>query len=200
MHTIDEIEAKFAFRLPDLYKALVSDGRTDTGAVDSTYLWLHEAEWMPLEDIWGYSPQDIDLPGFVPFAFTGAGDLWCWWPEQDREAVVLCPSDCQMGEFDAPSLAHFLYRRCLDYAMGGFDVEDESAARQQLAAWSQTLSRYLPARWCAHLSSLSQAPLEGWTRKKMFGSGFLSIDEYDAVVARELAFPRLNQEFRWTRP
>src|SRR5215475_13184716 len=43
------------------------------------YLWVHEAEWIPPDEIPQYDLWRPNIiPGLIPFAFSGAGDNWCW--------------------------------------------------------------------------------------------------------------------------
>jgi len=77
----ESIESKYGFALPSAYREMNELGWFDT-CDKSRYLWISEAEWMRPDEIFSYEPLEYHKPGFVPFAFTGAGDHWCWWPAE----------------------------------------------------------------------------------------------------------------------
>jgi len=195
MNTIyDAIESKYGFSIPDPYRQMHQLGWFD--ARDRAgYLWVFQAEWLTPQEILSYDRLDYHKPGFVPFAFTGAGDNWCWWPSE--HSVVLCPHDCLEGEFDAPDFLGSIYRRTLEYAGGGFDRENEREARQQLRDWAARFTRFFQPAWIDTLIAASQAPLTRWERGYDHGWGFLSLDEQEAIVRRDLPFDRLGERFQW---
>lgn len=165
------------------------------------YFWLSEAEWMPPDEIADYEFEDYQKPGFVPFASTGGGDHWCWWPSEHPEVVVFCPHDSCEGEFYAPSFIGLIYRCLLDYARYVSD-EEEHEIRQYLRASATHLSPYLPDSWKDTLNNLASAQ-----RVQQFspngreaGLGLLTQERYQEIVQRDLTFPLLDQVFEWIYP
>jgi hypothetical protein len=149
------IEAAHSFELPAEFVALHVDGSLDQAS--PRYLWLFEAEWIPVREIAG--PAVNLRARLVPFAFTGAGDLWCW--DLDRTgthgpAVVECPRDEELGSLYAPSFRGFLLRRTLDYAGGGYD--DVAVAREQLRAWVKDFAPLFPAAWTTFVRQVADGP------------------------------------------
>lgn len=72
---------------------------------------------MPLPDILNYQFESYHLPGFVPFAFTAGGDLWCWRPVKGgavEPPVVECPHDCEEGSVYAADFGSAIYRHLLE--------------------------------------------------------------------------------------
>lgn len=194
-----QIEERYGFRIPDEYRALQERGLV-AGPDPASELWLLEVEWMPLEEIRDYQFQDYQKPGFVPFGFTGRGDLWCWWPEgadPQGTPVVLCPHDDMMAHVEAPHLMGFLYRRVLDYVSGGFDPEDEAEAREHVRDWHRLIGSEVPAAWAETVAALSGRPLVSWQEAHFTASGFVAPEEYQQLLQRDLSFPRLDQEFPW---
>jgi hypothetical protein len=192
MTIYDEIEAKYGFAIPAEYQEMERLGWLDPSDM-SRYLYMFEAEWFRPEKILRYQPLDFHKPGFVPFAFTGGGDNWCWWPAEN--CVVLCPHDCLEGEFDAPDFLGSIYRRTLEYASGG--QESEGEARKQLREWAKRLTAFFPPHWIKTISDAAEAPLVRWERGNDYGNGFLTLDEQEAILRRDLAFPRLGEKFEW---
>jgi hypothetical protein len=118
MDIYDAIEAKYGFPIPAVYRRIEAEGSFEfrhpgqffDPANEPTYLWIPEAERLKPEEILAYQPYPEALPGFVPYAQTGARDHWCWWPDEDAEVVVECPHDSSFGRFDAPNFIASLYR------------------------------------------------------------------------------------------
>jgi hypothetical protein len=198
------IKAKHGFEIPAAYRRLEQKGLFDfknpgtpCDPLDESYLWVPEAEWMGPQEILEYEGPPYQRPGFVPFAFTGAGEPWCWWPEQDPEAVVGLPIACA-GVFDAPNFIGSIYRRFIEYAIYVDEGEDEEQARGFFTLWARQLRDDFPAAWIDLLRRLSQADAASWELGEARGRGLLHPTTQDEIISRDLAFPRLNEEFEWT--
>lgn len=197
MKIFEQIEAKYGMVLPDAYRVMAESGWFDVTRNDQ-YLWLYESEWLAPVDILHYEPQEYHKPGFVPFAHTGGGDHWCWWPE--KGVIVLCPHDFELGEYDSPTFESFLYRRCLHYAHGGFIREEETETRELLVQWAERLAVFFPPHWVVQLKDLAKARLKEWNHCGFLEYGLLGLREYQTILERELNFPQLNQRFQWMIP
>src|SRR5689334_1633542 len=121
------ISERYGFSVPEEYRRLASRGLLNLGAAahasafyePGSYLWLHEMEWFSLEEIINFEFQPYHLPGFVPFAFTGGGDFWCWQPSfADGRGirVLLCHHDSEFATVYAPNFKTALFRQALDFA------------------------------------------------------------------------------------
>lgn len=193
----EAVAARYQFDIPDEYRRMESRGWFNLAESKAHYLWLHEAEWLRLNEIADYQFADYHKPGFVPFAFNGAGDLWCWWPEATQNSitpVVLCPHDCREGQFYAPNFLGFLYRQILDYAtVGWIDADEEEAAREWLRRWHDRFLEFFPRAWSETVMTIANKPLiiNG------HGAGFIIEGENSDIIERDCAFPKLNQRFEW---
>jgi hypothetical protein len=207
-----QIERRYGFALPPDYRMMrgrgwfdfdpAKDGNVAFDPVGCRYLWLNEMEWMPLQAIRDFAFPDYCLDGFVPFAFTGGGDLWCWHPPSsagDNVPVVLCPRDSNMAEFYAPHFLASLYRQVLDYARGPFAHADEGLAHSHLSRWAADLGPLLPPPWRVTLGRLQGAELRPWQRNGRTFRTLLPDEEYRAIVRRDLHFPNLDRKFKWTQ-
>lgn len=194
MNPYTAIEAKYGFAIPDDYRRMEHDGFFDLKN-DATYLWIHEAEWMRPDEILAFEPFPDQKPGFIPFAFTGAGDYWCWWPKEDPKAVVSLIHDEGLGHFDAPDFLGSIYRRCLQ---AGLEIyPDEAEVRQHYATWATRLAGYFPALWIETLRAIGAAPVIQQYMGKLPYQSLLIRQQYKDLVNRDLAFARLDEEFEW---
>jgi len=113
-------------------------------------------EWYSLHDIAEFEFESSHLPGFVPFAFTGGGDYWCWQPEYTDERgtrVVCCYRDYELANVYAPNFATGLYRQALAVCQ-----ETELDVPAFLRRWASDLADIFPVRWCQRLRDLAERP------------------------------------------
>jgi hypothetical protein len=106
-----------------------------------------------------------------------------------------------MADVHAPHFLGSIYRVILEYA-ASFDVEDESEAREHLRRWTETFGLFFPSLWRETLQSIMERPPIAWQYKMPKGSiindyGFITWEEYQAFVQRDLQFPELDKEFMW---
>src|SRR4051812_29072900 len=71
----DRILARFAFAIPDLYRAMAAAGLFASRGVDA--LFLTDLEWLTPEEMGDFESPDYQVRGLVPFAKSARGDLWC---------------------------------------------------------------------------------------------------------------------------
>ena len=207
MNVYNAIEAKFGFAIPAVYRRIEAEGSFKLRhpgqffdpANEPTYLWIPEAEWLKPEEILAYKPFPEALPGFIPFAQTGAGDYWCWWPKENPEVVVQCPHDSSFGRFDAPNLMASLYRRCLEFATNEIEPEQEDWTRRNFVHWAERLKHYLPQDWIDELRSLAQAPLVDRTIGKLAIRVLMTPPDCTDRIRRDLDFAELDEKFLWCR-
>jgi hypothetical protein len=214
--TLDELDERvrerWGFTLPAEYREMHSLGWLTIDRPGQTedflepgrqYLPLNDMEWLPLEEIRDFQFQAWEGDEFVPFAQSGLGDHWCWWPAETTEAgtpVVLCPHDDQSGIVYAPHFLGALYRHMLEYAHGGLSgPEDEALARALLSRWSVDLGPLLPAAWARTLEQLRSAPLQTWKQRRWEQCGLLTAEELRSILERDLPFEGMNRQFRWHR-
>ncbi len=158
---LDDLERHFAFRVPPAYRQLVLEHATDPDS--SAYLWLPEAEWIEPAEIstWEFLVEPA-LHGLVPFAFTGAGDPWCWWLGSPRVGaepeIILCPHDESEAEIFAPTFAAWLFRICLEYGTALEAASDGKEERRRLESWAEILETAGAGEMAGRLRQISAAP------------------------------------------
>ena len=194
-----QVEQKYGLVLPEAYRSMQAAGWLDVNSPDPLYLWLLGAKWLPLAEVLEHEPEDYQKPGFVPFAAEADGSHWCWWPEVHPGMVVMCPRDCYDGEFYAASFLGFVYRRLLDYAGCVLSQEDQEA-RHYLHQSTARLADYFPDAWIETLNTLASAEPVQWRYGKITGRGFLTYEQKQEIIRRDLSFPLLDQEFQWMYP
>jgi hypothetical protein len=162
------IAARYGFAIPDEYRRLESRGLFTLSAAahastfyrPDSYLWLHDMEWYSPQAILDFEFEPYHLPGFVPFAFTGGGDYWCWHPAHaDRRGahVLCCCHDCELATIYAPNFHTALYRQILDFCVGSSEDEDIDSSAF-LHRWATDLAVIFPDSWCARLRQLADDP------------------------------------------
>ncbi len=204
-----------AFKSPSCTAALEADGVLRYGASREEWkaTWKQRSledppalliagsqlEWLAPDDLENHSLPDYWDPAlvFVPFAQTGAGDVWCWYPTSGTEAIVFPPHDEPEGTFIAPHFEGFLLRMLLEAFSeiypdnSGLTVEEcQLAARAEV----RTLAPYLRPAWVTLLEELAARPL---VEDKAWGClRLLSKDEAKEIFTRELQMPNLGETFK----
>jgi hypothetical protein len=156
MDALSQVERQYGFTLPGTYRSFVQRGYVTYPS--DAYLWVHEAEWLPTVEMldrggfWG-NPK----PGLVAFAFSGRRDLWAWQTHRVSElgepVIALCPRDCLVGDWYAPSLLGWLYRIALEYPSSMWD--DEPETKQNLRRWAWVLREFGKRQWADVIESLA---------------------------------------------
>jgi hypothetical protein len=207
MNVIEKLEARYGIPFPPGYRDWSLKKYTDHRKKNS-YLWVHEAEWIPPTEI---PEHDLGrskiIPGLIPFAFSGAGDSWCWNTQvKNAEAeydILFCWHDEELADRFAPTFPAWFYRNCLDYAAGGMDKDDAAIeeARRNLRLWSERLSGIDSGSWAEHLAKLAKAKPSEYKHPKLRASirmfGFITAMKVDEIVADQFGVGYLEQKVEW---
>jgi hypothetical protein len=206
MDVITAIEEHHRVTLPSGFRAWSLTGYTDYRNGDGHYLWVHEAEWIPPDQILSRDlGRDGYIPGLIPFAFTGAGDHWCWNTQiptgESEYEILLCWHDEEKADVFAPSFATWFYRCCLEYAMGAVD-DHFSGIREAIdhfRLWSQRLFEIGGDRWAEHLNHLATLKPVSYQDPNLRSPsfGFITIAEVNTIVARELGERYVSSKAEW---
>jgi hypothetical protein len=211
MDAIAKLEAHYRLKLPAGYRDWTHKGYTDVRNLDDGpdgYLWVNEAEWIPPDeipacDLW----RTNIIPGLIPFAFSGAGDHWCWNTRvnngQGEYEVLYCWHDEDLADAYAPTFPAWFYRNCLTYAanLDSDDSDEIHEARGNLRLWSRKFSEIHYGDWIDHLASLSEVPPFEYhdpkLRKGVDSLGFITSMEVDQIVANQFGQRYLAQKVSW---
>lgn len=198
-----QIERRYILKLPSAFREIWRLGWCS----DKDSIYLPDLEWLPLEAIRDYEFEDYQMPGFVPFATTGSGDLWCWEHEQSGGAeprVVACPHDCDEGSVYAADFTSALYRQLLD----GLAIHAQQAAdvSEQVGLVRRCLDRYRPLLQPEHVRTLdsflsrsvqyADLPSIGPARRVVRWHFLIPSAELSIIMHDQ--FPEIT--FRWMRP
>jgi len=204
MDVFEKLSAHYGVPFPAGYQDWSRKGYTDYQKGDGQYLWAFEAEWIPPEEIPSRDLWRVNIiPGLIPFAFSGAGDNWCWntsvvTSEAEYE-VMFCYHDEELADVYAPNFAAWFYRTCLDFASGGFD--DEEDAMEYLELWSKRLAEIHDGDWADHLAKLAETEPFDYEypgkRKSLDMRGFITVMEVEEIVATQFGRRYLEEKVAW---
>jgi len=214
----DTITANTGFRVPDLYRRMVADGVTQYGTSTADWMetWKQRAienppalmlasaqvEWWQPEDIANWeAPAHFDpAHKLVPFASTGAGDMWCWYAN-GGDVIVLAPYEEDGATIFAPDLESFLLRHMLQGFAEIVEEDGTDFTREQRSevarANIRTITPYLNPAWVELLTELPEHPLERdeeWDCLRL-----LTRDEAIDLIQTELDMANLNETFSHMR-
>jgi hypothetical protein len=208
MSDLTKLEAHYGVAFPPGYRDWSLKKYTDYRDNQEGYLWVHEAEWIPPDEIPERDLWRLNIiPGLIPFAFNGAGDNWCWNTQVklgDAEYEVLfCWHDEDLADAFAPTFPAWFYRNCLDFASGTMDNDEDEIqeARENLRLWSDRLSEIHPGPWAEHLLSLAEREPFEYKHPKLRASvtlfGFITAMEVDQIVAEQFGIRYLEGKVEW---
>lgn len=192
---VDPHRERFGFEPPALYHRMRADGCFDRFA--ATHLQFSDLVWLDEAEIQAFEFADDQIPGLVPIATTMEQDLWCWYPAMNDGGpapVVFCPLEDEVASIHAPDFAAWIYRLMLEeYACTGLTEHlDVRQSRLVLDHFAARMADYLPAPWVERLGELKGRPFA--TDDNGY-YGVLVEDELAAILAEDLAYPRLDEEF-----
>jgi hypothetical protein len=196
----DAFLRRYRFEAPALYRRMLADGCFDRFAL--THLQFSDLVWLSEEEIADFEFAEDQIPGLVPIATTMEQDLWCWYPAMNDGGpapVVFCPIEDEVASIHAPDFTAWIYRLMLEeYACTGLTEHlDFRQSRRVLDHYAQRMADYLPPAWSARLAELKQRPFK--TDDNGY-YGVLDEAELAAILAQDLDYPRLDEEFEHVVP
>jgi hypothetical protein len=199
MSAIVKIEERYGLTLPADYLSLLKEDHLSWHGPNASpnFLFLTDLEWLSIDEIACYEFLD-QIPGLVPFAITARRDEWAWrvdWALHGVVPVVHCGNvDSAYGY--APSFAGFLYRVLLEEFSGTWLPQDFGAdgTVDQFHRYVDWVSPLLPVFWVGTLRKV----LASHPKLLCFSDGsqgLFSREEADTIIARDLQFAHLDEEF-----
>ncbi|GHU08814.1 hypothetical protein FACS1894158_18260 [Betaproteobacteria bacterium] len=220
MNELEAIEAKYGFRYPELYRALYRDGMLDTGgpygrdwhskyyktfSENPTLLFFGAdfelIKWERVEealeefkdpDIWDVAPEFH----FMPFAQNGAGDLYVFQFDKERDGCVpitLLPHDWKEASVLAKNLQDFILRSILENVVY---LTEYSPTDTDFRNMLRTHTPYLTPRQVGLLTGIIAKETNGIEHTSR---GKIGGDELKEILQREIGFPELNTDFKYRR-
>jgi len=193
---LSAIEDHYGVSLPLAYRKLaLNHCLTQTGDT-SAYFELLEARWIQPDEIVGYDMMGYDpMPGLIPFATTGHGDMWAWNTQivtgENEYEILFCDHEQGTADPYAPNFAAWFYRSCLDYnGLYENDPGQISRARRNLRFWADRLKEFHSGSWPEHLRTLANKTPFEYTHPKMprLGTlfGLITETEIDKIIETQL--------------
>lgn len=199
MDAYTEIEGRYGFALPPIYRTLQALGCFGDAGDLTRWLGFYDCEWLSLPSIAQYSfnPWEIAVDGgFVPLAITGRGEPYCWrldWASPGEEPPIVLCERSEKATCLAPHLSGLLYRLALEAFAGRNDIGSTPAGKEELARNVETLSTVLPEPWAKRLLGFREMP---WFKDKKSGTLLVILwNEAEQIIQADLAFPHLNEVF-----
>ena len=196
MEVLSAIETKFECSLPHGFKDWSVKGYTDYQ--NANYLWVHEAEWIPLEEVLDSNLRgELIIDGLIPFAFTGAGDNWCFntraKTDESEYEVLLCWHDEEKPDAYAPNFSAWFYRTCLDSIWLISDRNELDAAMENLPIWANRLMELDKVSWANHLLILKSKLPEDFEQP----DSMLREDHKLRIIEEEIGKKYLTEKNEW---
>ena len=142
----------------------------------------------------------MQVPGLVPFAKSVSADNWSWfsgWRLSEAEPPVAhCPHDDRNATGYAPSFVGTVYRKLLEEMACSWLVRQLEITPSQLGdrfrRYADMVAPYFPQAWVVTLAGLAKRipAADKWEQY-----GVLAENELNALIARDLAFPELEESF-----
>jgi hypothetical protein len=207
MNTLQIIEDHFGMKLPRAYRIWHDEGAFDSA--DSTkYLWVNEAEWIPPVDVptWQLPTYGKHVDGLVPFAFSGAGDPWCWQTNTqtapDEYEIWFCLHDEDRAVVYSPTFTGWFYRNCLEYvASVGDDPDGIDEAREYLNDGAQRLVVAGATDLADHLSQVAKRkPIryhDPHDTPTLEHHGLNTFEETREIVVRQFGIRYVHHDIDW---
>ena len=145
------------------------------------YLWVPEAEWCGAD--WQLPSYGVHIGGLVPFAFSGAGDGWCFWGDGE---VLFCLHDEDEALVYAPHFLAWFYRRCLEFVAAVCPVEDEDEAEEARELVARGSSLLKEAGALSFADSLAE-----------LGPGSVSEEQVMQIVRDEFGVRYVEGRIKW---
>lgn len=188
------LDHRYGFRPPELWWRMRSSGFFTP--LHENHLQLSDLSWMSVADMVAHRFPPDEIAGLVPFAQTGRGDAWCFYPglEAGLAPVCFCPMEDEVAHVYAPDFAGFVYRATLEeYACTCLtEYHDPGRSLALLGDYSGRLATLLPPEWAARLQEVANRPLVG-NEDGYYGT--ITASELAAIVAADLDHPLRDREF-----
>jgi len=218
MNPLKSIETKYNFTYPNLYHQLFKDNMLDYGKPGPNWyedvyptlkehppllMLANEYEQMSFEDIQSEMQsfrnsddyrQCYQGLKFVPFAQSGAGDLYCFYlneQEGDNIPIVYVWHDMNQVDYRAKNLQDFIFMTLIDRV---FDKEDFNDLLT--TDFEESCVKTLKSH-AKYLSSEQVDAIELVFYKEFIEKSSLSKSEYVSLISQYAEFSKLGQSFKY---
>ncbi|MHC6202464.1 SMI1/KNR4 family protein [Breznakiellaceae bacterium SP9] len=214
IHVLTELEQKYNFQYPELYKRVYLDGMLDWGRRDLTFLLAggldieiipfgsagdkpySQTVWSEISDL--RDPEDYrKVPSnfkFIPFAMTGGGDNYVFQFDLEENGDVPITQlfhDEENAQILSKNFEDFIFRSLIEEAI--YVNEDFSYIfdRTHRESVLRTHKPYLKEQHFEILSEIYHRDLSE------SHSGLLTEDELNELFQREIPYARLDEKFKY---
>ena len=218
MNILENIENKYGFTYPQIYHQLFDDNMLEYGELGSNWyketypklkefppLLLLSNDYEPLtfDDI-QYEIDSFKDPddyrqtkrelNFIPFAISGAGDLYCFFlNEQDGDNVPIVYVWHDMNEVDyrAKNLQDFIYISLIDRVFNKEDFNELSGndLKESCLKTLKSHSKYLTKEQIRSIELVFNKEFEEKVE--------LTKEEYEGIINKNAPFSKYNNSFKY---
>ncbi|MDR0227563.1 MAG: SMI1/KNR4 family protein [Flavobacteriaceae bacterium] len=222
-----DLEVKFDFKYPILFKQMEEDGMFNIGAYgamwystvfplikDNPTLLLHsdDYELLPIEQMeeeiaWFRDPDNYmeikEEYVFIPFAQNGAGDKYCFFVSAQKEddiPIVFVWHDDNEVIWEAKNIQDFVFKRILQdmTRVDTYNKQSEEEFKNNLVVTLKTHSRYLTQDKVALLERLTQRDIVVYESYGEVCKGFITEKEYEELLKEYVPYELMNTTFPYS--
>lgn len=209
---LEEIEEKFSFKYPDLYKNLYRDGMLNWGKQGPNWyeefypilrknppllLFAGDFELLNQEDIEKsiekLSKRTTKNHKAIPFGKNGAGEFYAFLYTSPKTIESVCLINREDSLINlAQNFEDFIFREILGAAVqiNPDDLENHSDFRTDLYAMSDSHNKYISKQRVKIIKDIYAKEIQEDDDGE---SGMISIEEYEKILKTEIDFPKLNK-------
>ena len=191
MNYLEIIEQKYKFSLPKEYCRLndmkcfdLDEPKHYSKALNDPYLWLFELEWIHPSKILTFDCEDQIRERYVPFAFNGAGELWCWVPKETDEngTPIVLLDNIDSGTYEAPDFKSILFQQVLMFIQN----QQDDMLIPYLNKYLLHFNEFFCERWQVEINKVIAT-----------GNDKISDNYFDITYQDMVGYSRYQESFQW---
>ncbi len=210
MQDLSDIELKYGFQFPDIYKKLLKDAMFDYDGKSDTLLDYQfygvDLEVLPFSTAIKYYDDDPLIKAkankIFPFAITGAGDWYGFYfglDQNNNPPIVLVEHDSDEVVFYADNLENFIFYFLLRAACGVDKAKSDEFFIAELNRVFKTHEKYIEAEQVELLKEVYSREIKDQSDSELANSyryrGLLTYEEAGELFVKQTGFKMFDKTF-----